>query len=98
MIDWLMKIFNFSRHTMMHLYTADIFKVFNNFRDSGSRFLLITSHINNLNSQLPDTLPRWRPVNFLRSPFFLPTPTCVGRDTVTDPMYMLMYELEKLKL
>ena len=32
-----------SRHTMQHLKTADVVKVIQNFKSSGSRFLLMTN-------------------------------------------------------
>ena len=35
----------FSRHTMMHLFTADILKVFKNFKQSGSRFVSINGYV-----------------------------------------------------
>ena len=43
----------------------------------------MTTHSNPVNSELPGG--RFRPVNFLRSPFYLPAPLCLGKDTVSEP-------------
>ena len=44
------------RHTMIHLYFADIFRVLRNFQRSGSKYLLLTTHSNTLNKELQKTL------------------------------------------
>ena len=44
-----------SRHTMIHLKFRDIFRVFDNFIRSGSRYLLMTQHANSENADLQTT-------------------------------------------
>merc|ERR1719410_1837616 len=75
------------RHTMFHLYSADVIKALNNFKNSGSRYLLMTTHANRINQELP-RWPRFRMINFFFPPFSLPAPCALrrtpGRRTCTS--------------
>ena len=59
--------------------------------------LMTTTHSNPVNSELPGG--RFRPVNFLRSPFYLPAPLCLGKDTVSEPdLFVMLSDLQSLSL
>ena len=46
------------------------------------RYFLMTTLDNQVNEELPES--RYRPVNLLRDPFYLPGPVCVARDIVQN--------------
>ena len=55
----------------------------------------MTTHSNPENEELPGE--RFRPVNLLRSPFHLPAPVCIAKDTANEPtMFMMMSDLRTL--
>ena len=57
----------------------------------------MTTHSNPVNSELPGG--RFRPINFLRSPFYLPAPLCLGKDTVSEPdLFVMLSDLQSLPL
>jgi len=90
-----------SRHTMIHLKFRDIVRVFDNFINSGSRYLLMTQHANLENNDLQTTdahTGRFRGVNFFKSPFSLPEPICIARDTVEPgaDTFVMLYDLRSL--
>lgn len=68
------------------------------------RYLLMTTHLNAQNQELPKW-PRFRPINFFLAPYQLQAPLCIARDTVVDvkaasdqTMYIMLYNLQSLKL
>ena len=88
-----------SRHTLMHLFFADIGKVLSNLKASGSSYLLMTSQSNQENKEvkIPGRYKgRYRPVNFFRPPFSLPAPVCVGKDTNRNDMFIILYKLSSI--
>ena len=83
---------------MMHLFTNDVLKAMDNIISSGSEYLLMTTHSNNLNEDLPGGAGgRWRPINFFKSPFYLPSPICLAKDTHEDLLYIMLYDIKSLK-
>ena len=55
------------------------------------RYFLLTTLSNQVNEELPRS--RYRPVNLFRSPFYLPTPVCVAKDTIESAgMFAMLSE------
>ena len=57
----------------------------------------MTSHSVNQNKEIEfNGNIRFRMVNFMRAPFFLPAPICLSKDTTEDHMFIFLYKLEDL--
>ena len=64
------------RDCLVHLSNANIDAALNNFRRSGSRYLLMTHFYDvTVNRDIADG--DWRAINFTLGPFYLPTPKCL---------------------
>ena len=88
------------RHTMIHLFINDDFKVFQNFIASNSSYLLMSTQSNSENTEIaPERMDsnRARPLNFFRPPFSFPAPICIGKDTKEELMYAALYELKTIE-
>ena len=92
----------FCRECLQHLSYENVFRAVKNFKNSGSKYLLVTS--------LPLTLSNWdiadgdfRPLNLRINPFNFPSPLYkiherqMGRGTAKD-MHMYMYRLDDIKI
>jgi len=88
-----------SRHTLQHLKTGDVERVIANFAKSGSTFLLTTNFPTaKKNTDLSeDTQYRYRPVNLLLEPYFLPQPMCDSLDIKNDNIHIALWDLEKVR-
>lgn len=62
------------RDCLVHLPFKDIKLALNNFKKSGSIYLLTTSFSNLVNENVDITTGEWRPINFEKSPFNFPKP------------------------
>jgi len=88
-----------SRHTLQHLKTGDIERVIANFVKSGSNFLLTTNFPRTkTNRELSEeTQYRYRPVNLLLEPYFLPTPMCSSLDIKEENIHIDLWDLERIR-
>jgi len=88
-----------SRHTLQHLKTGDIEKVIANFVQSGSKFLLTSNFpTTRKNSELSEeTQYRYRPVNLLLEPYFLPPPMCTSLDIKGENIHIALWDLERIR-
>jgi len=88
-----------SRHTLQHLKTGDIEKVIANFVQSGSKFLLTTNFpTTRKNNELSEeTQYRYRPVNLLLDPYFLPPPMCTSLDIKDGNIHIALWDLERIR-
>ncbi len=69
----------FCRDLMIHFNFATIFETLKNFKKSGSRYLLMTTHpYNNVNKDI--NMGLWRGVNFEKAPFNFPKPLLYLQD------------------
>ena len=61
------------------------------------RYVLMTTHTNQVNI---DLVPRFRPLNFLKSPFHLPIPVCLSKDTTESSLssYMMLADLQSMDI
>jgi len=86
-----------SRHTTIHLKNGDVIKVVRNFINSGSKYLITTNFPNITENEdvREDDLWRYRPLNLMLSPFHLPKPLCITKDT--DPDYIGLWDLRELE-
>lgn len=63
----------FSRDCLTHMPFEDIFVTLQNFKQSGARYLILTTFMKDrVNSDIK--LGDWRPLNFMRRPFEFPDP------------------------
>lgn len=88
-----------SRHTLQHLKTRDIERVVDNFVQSGSTFLLTSNFPAKIkNSELSEeTKYRYRPVNLLLDPYFLPIPICDSLDIKNENIHIALWDLAKIR-
>lgn len=86
-----------SRHTMFHLYSADVIQAIKHFKNSRSKFLLMTTHAIKFNQELPKW-PRYRKINLLYPPFSLPAPLCVANDIKERGVYIILYDLNSISM
>ncbi len=71
------------RDCLVHLTYAQCFKVINNFKKSGSTYLLTTTFVDReTNGDLATGL--WRPLNLERQPFLFPKPLTVINENCTE--------------
>ena len=73
-----------NRMMLQHLYYGDIFKILEQFSNSGSKYLLTTTFAQTkINTELhigPDNPGRFRYLNLLIPPLSLVPPLCIQRD------------------
>ena len=60
------------------------------------RYVLMTTNSNKVNVELDPV--KYRPINFFLSPWYLPAPICVSKDTFEEQHYMALYDLNKIDL
>ncbi len=71
------------RDCLVHLTYAQCFKVINNFKKSGSTYLLTTTFVDrNENNDLVKGL--WRPLNLEKQPFLFPKPLTLINENCTE--------------
>jgi len=58
----------------LHLSFEDTWKVINNFKSSGAKYLIVSNYIFNKTNKEQKTGGAWRPVNLQIEPFNFPTP------------------------
>ena len=87
-------IFGFSFFLKPSLSDSDNMRAFANMRKSGSKYLLMTTHSVKENT---DLIKRWRAVNFFKSPYNMPRPLCLSKETHQKTMYIMLYDLEQLQ-
>ena len=57
----------------------------------------MTTLTNQVNEELPSG--RYRPVNLFRSPFYLPAPVCVAKDTIESAtMYAMLSDASTIDI
>ena len=83
-----------SRSTMMHLTDVSNLRALRNMRKSGSRYLLMTTHSNVENTDL--VAESWRRINFFKTPYNMPTPLCLAKDSYLESLYIVLYDLQAL--
>lgn len=88
-----------SRHTLQHLKTGDVESVLANFLSSGSSFLLTTNFpLTKKNSELnEDQQYRFRPVNLLLAPYYLPPPVCSSLDIPKEHIDISLWDLRRIR-
>lgn len=92
----------FCRDCIVHLTLEDGIKVIQNFKKTGSRYLLITTFTNQKYNK--DTVsPLWRPLNLQQEPFNFPEPLMVINEQCRhDPAYpdksLGLWELNSINL
>jgi len=88
-----------SRHTTIHLKNGDVNRAFENFVNSGSRYLLTTTYPNITENEDvgEDNFARFRRLNLMLTPFGLPKPLCIAKDTLHDSDFMGLWDLKLLK-
>jgi SAM-dependent methyltransferase len=87
-----------AREVLVHLSYADIFKALRNFRQSGAKYLIATTH-HNFESNTDIATCQWRPLNFQLAPFNLPEPIALvdeRRDTEAGGMSLGVWRLESV--
>ena len=57
----------------------------------------MTTHANTNNLELEKT-GKFRMINFFYPPFSLPQPVCIAKDTFEEDMYIMLYNLNSLKI
>jgi len=73
----------FSRDCLVHFSYAEIMRALRNFTTSGATYLLMTTFTNRrTNTDIANG--DWRPLNFQRAPFNLPSPLCVINEKCTE--------------
>lgn len=72
------------RDCLVHLPFSDIFSCLTNFKESGSRYLIMTTFAEK-ETNLDIPYGGWRPLNFQQPPFSLNKPICLIRDRKPDP-------------
>jgi hypothetical protein len=90
----------FCKDCLQHLSYENIFKALINFKQSNSRYLLVTSY--------PKTIYNWdilngdyRPLNLLKKPFMLPSPIIKIHEKAADieiDKTMYLYELKDIDM
>jgi len=89
------------RDCLVHFSYEDIRKTIENFKKSGSRYLLTTSFIHHQNKQDIPT-GYWRPINLQQAPFNLPDPILVIDEKCTEgggkhkDKSLLMWEVKNI--
>jgi len=88
-----------SRHTLQHLLTGDVQRILANFLSSNSSFLLATNFAQfKTNIELDDDKQyRFRPVNLLLSPYFLPPPVCTSLDIPSEKLDISLWDLRLIR-
>jgi len=88
-----------SRHTLQHLKTGDIQKILANFLSSGSNFLLTTNFPKvRSNTELDSHRQyRFRPVNLLLHPYYLPSPVCNHEDIPGENLDITLWDLRTIR-
>ena len=93
----------FSRDCLVHFSYDTARKILNNFIESGSTYVLMTTFMND-QRQYPDILDgQWRAINFLGAPFNLPQPKAVLFEGCIEDHYrwtdkcLALWKLEELK-
>lgn len=87
------------RHLLIHLPFEDCLRVLRNFKDSGSRYLMITNQPVERNEEIIFT-GSYRPVNLLLPPFNFPQPLWSIDDAQAeqDRSVAAIFELAKLDI
>jgi hypothetical protein len=91
----------FCRDMLVHFTLDDAKKVLRNFKQSGSRLLLITAHLQvEENTDIPTG--EWRKINFAKAPFNFPAPLLVIHEKSPDPKEfdksLALYALDEINL
>jgi len=88
-----------SRHTLQHLKTGDIQRVLANFLSSNSNFLLTTNFPKvRTNTELDASRQyRFRPVNLLLHPYYLPSPICTHEDIPGENLDIVLWDLRTIR-
>jgi|SRR5579872_2695913 len=93
------------RDLLVHLSTTDIFKALQNFKASGSKYLLTTTFLkmrSNTNAEIESG--GWRPLNLKNAPFNFPNPDliinegCTEQNGTYNDKSLGLWRLETLRL
>jgi len=75
----------FSRDCLVHLTSADTLRIIENFKRSGSRYLLTTTFTDrSKNNELAGSHAFWRPLNMQAAPFNFPKPIALINEGCTE--------------
>lgn len=88
------------RHLLIHLSFADCLRVLRNFKNSGSRYLMITNQPDNPANEEINFTGSYRPINLSLPPFGFPKPLFAIDDSQgpNDHSLAAVYELSTLDL
>jgi len=81
----------FCRDLFLHLSFEDIWKVINNFKDSGAEYLIVSNYMSCKTNKEQKTGGQWRPVNLQITPFDFPPPIEI-LDSKDTPMAMFIMD------
>ena len=85
------------RDCFIHLPTRLVFKALNNFRASGSKYLLLTN-CTNVKTYHDIPIGSFRPINFLIEPFSFPAPLASITESLHDDRTLCLWDLSSLPL
>lgn len=85
----------FSRDCLQHLDFASCLKALENFKLSGAKYLLTSSHTINTNQEI-NQIGGYRPLNLEKAPFNFPRPLFMIPDYDDYPKHLCLWSLESL--
>ncbi|WP_123910254.1 class I SAM-dependent methyltransferase [Flavobacterium covae] len=90
------------RDLFVHLKNKQILRSIENIKNSGSKYLLVTSFLRNEKNKDIEIVSQWRPLNLMLDPFNLPKPLEIINENCTEgerkylDKSLLLYKIEKL--